>query len=298
MNVEGLSSSYRARDGKHPLLPCSVSGVDVADSFGIRDGEFSPHISQSSHFFRIVFGLLIFPLVPNLIAGQASTSVVIRSRFDVFRRQLMAVFAVIGERLLSGVFWARHSGGPVFQLFRLNRGVSLPVTFPAQGNQIAQVIGASQPSRNLMVRIKARGSFRKLTPAILAPISIASTTARGLTFPIRAAFARLTVLVDPYPDRPAHRKRVSPTCIRTIVRCPDLRRPSLKFFRAMRTLQYNSRDNPISALTFVRAITRRSIAVIWEVGITTMKALSGWIFSLWPGLHDGPFYPIFSEVHR
>lgn len=241
---------------------------------------------------------MVTPPMRSIVASPTATPVVVVSSQCVLRRVFVAVLAMIRQWRTAYVFRARHPSGPVSKFLRLNFGVSLPVALATKGNQIAQVIRSVKSSRGLVVSIKQCGSLHKLKPAILALVSIASTTTSGLTFPIRSALARLAVFMDSHTDRPAHRKGVSPTGIRTIISCPDLRRPSLKFFRAMRTLQFSSRDNAISTLALVRAVTGRSVAVIWVVKIPTTKALLSWIFSLWSGLHGGPFYPIFSEAHR
>jgi hypothetical protein len=240
----------------------------------------------------------------SIIAGPAAPPIIIRAPQCVARGVLVSVLAVVWEWLLTDVTRSRNTGRPVSQLFRLYGRIRFAMTFSAQRDEVAQMVRTSQPEWDLVMHVQSALSTLwtkaplKLYSAVLALITIASTSARCLTLPIASRIrARLLIVMESDSNGLADRQSVCPTRIGAIAHRQNLRWPPIECFQAVRAHQSDSRNNTGLALTFIRAITRRSTAMIGVVSRPAMETLLRWVFTLRTRLHAGPFYPILSEVH-
>lgn len=260
MNVERKFTALKSFGRQCP--PLTVYRKAASDLF------------KPCHFYRVVSLFLIPALTSGLIASDASTPVVIGPSLHVFRRQLVTVFAVIRQRLVSNMFRSWYSYRPVSQLFRLNRGVGLSVALAAERNQVAQVVRSVKSSRNLVMDIQEVCPFLKLPSTVLALVAVAQSCARGLARPVRSVAKRgLSILMNTHADGLSDTQCVCPTGIGAVVHSPNLRQLSLKYFQAVRALQSNTR-NAGRTLTLIRTITGRSITMIGKVLSAAMQAVS------------------------
>lgn len=135
---------------------------------------------------------MVAPPMGSVVANSTSPPVVVVSGKRVFRRVFVAVLAVIRERCVSDVLWSLHASGPINQLLRLYRGISLPMAFSAKGKQVIKVVASPQSQRQDVVNIKCPPpstescALLKLLSAILTLVFIAATGAGSLSAPVGA----------------------------------------------------------------------------------------------------------------